>query len=834
MVHYRMQRALGAAMAAAVAAQAVPFTLSNVGFAGGGWVTDLHLHHESGFVYARTDVGGAYVSTDASKTWTWLSGYIPATSAWNTQGIASNQSDPSGLTVLVAVGSDALTPAAGVWKSTDGGKTWAQATGMHNVTFSGNDDVRLGGEVLYVEPASPWRVWAAPKEGLYLSVDGGTSFAPVTAFNNAPWFNGTLSNSSYALSLVSPVPNPVDPALEGNVFVGGLGFGLAFTPDGGQTWQQVLTNGTGGWSIREVYRAQRMPNGTTYLAVNMYAPSRQCSRIYRITAPSPAAWGELSQWTWTDVTPTGAYSCTNFYGQYQFIASLRNDTTLVTAFTANEKSLFVSRDGGATWTVRNTTVTTPSLWWGCNTPDAPDRCSYNAAIPFGRSQVTESQLSPGTWILASGFGVLSSTDEGNTWAWASQGIGEVCMFTCHSHPTVANWTFCGAQDLTGFILYDVAAASAGDTGYIPMFNRERSYWEVDYAKGEPAWLDLTGTTSKGLRAAGTTQETNLGQFMTWSDPSDPTSYISWVNSTAIPGINVWSPFAELYQSPDNAQDLLIVAANLWMENDKGGQQAVDIPRPRAASRLAAARALMAAARGAALAVADGDAGVQRLREKLPKGLPGIARSTDGGLTWHSVGNNTNSPPSGFVGSQFTDFNQLASDAGDPNSRWWAIGCDSLYISKDRGETWLQPPMPPMYGWFVGQVVPDLTSAGGAGHAFALVQQGNGQALRYTADWSTTWTTIGNFSLPGDPGDPWPRIDVHPSGRVAILAYGPGDTMTNVYVSMDRGATWTCITSAAAGTNIGGGVTGLHWDRTDPRKLYIPTGGRSVYVASFLQ
>ena len=34
------------------------------------------------------------------------------------------------------------------------------------------------------------------------------------------------------------------------------------------------------------------------------------------------------------------------------------------------------------------------------------------------------------------------------------GLGEVVTFRCHSHPTTANWTFCGAGDLTGFIITD--------------------------------------------------------------------------------------------------------------------------------------------------------------------------------------------------------------------------------------------------------------------------------------------------------------------------------------------------------------------------------------------
>lgn len=77
-----------------------------------------------------------------------------------------------------------------------------------------------------------------------------------------------------------------------------------------------------------------------------------------------------------------------------------------------------------------------------------------AQAPWGRNRVFSTSVLPGgraaageggaaaadVWIMPTGFGVVQSSDYGETWQWSSTGIAEVCMYQCVPHPTLANYT----------------------------------------------------------------------------------------------------------------------------------------------------------------------------------------------------------------------------------------------------------------------------------------------------------------------------------------------------------------------------------------------------------
>jgi ELWxxDGT repeat protein/autotransporter-associated beta strand protein len=247
----------------------------------------------SSIIYAGTGDGtgstqsfygkGVLKSTDAGITWTLL-----GNSVFNRHNIAKVIVDPTNAnTVYVAVpggGMNGLSGSTGIWKSTDGGTTWANTTSSIDTNGRWAD--------VAMDPSNSQRLIATlaqttAKNGLYVSTNGGGAWtlinggAPVgTAANNArvafsvssplvaytSWADTTNRvlgiwksvNGGANWSQLSNVPeyldgggvyddslavNPTDPNV---VYAGGTSK-IIQSHDGGQTWADI-TVGAGGTS----------------------------------------------------------------------------------------------------------------------------------------------------------------------------------------------------------------------------------------------------------------------------------------------------------------------------------------------------------------------------------------------------------------------------------------------------------------------------------------------------------------------------------------------------------------------------------------------------------
>lgn len=200
------------------------------------------------------------------------------------------------------------------------------------------------------------------------------------------------------------------------------------------------------------------------------------------------------------------------------------------------------------------------------------------------------------------------------------------------------------------------------------------------------------------------------------------------------------------------------------------------------------------------------------------------RSRDGGQSWYHI---KAQPRDGVIGGIYSDFGQLALDGGDVNARWYGNCNFGLFLSRDRGETWAT--VGPWGMWQQMAVKPDTLT--GNGSVWVLSTLGPpGAALRHTADFGVSWTTVGNFTtLPYPAPDyAYPFLAVR-EGRLALAAAAPGDAYPHVYVSIDNGDSWTAIDDARDGTALASNIMGLEWDAFDSGKLYVSTAGRSVAI-----
>ena len=130
---------------------------------------------------------GLWLSSDGGTTWTRLAGGLPGPETEPSRiGVAIAPSSPGTIYAVYYRKSD--TALQGLFRSTDGGTTWTQATatGLGNIV---NNQGTWSGRI-FVHPGNPGEVWV-DGVGLARSTNGGTSFTSVPglhADHHAQWF----------------------------------------------------------------------------------------------------------------------------------------------------------------------------------------------------------------------------------------------------------------------------------------------------------------------------------------------------------------------------------------------------------------------------------------------------------------------------------------------------------------------------------------------------------------------------------------------------------------------------------------------------------------------
>ena len=189
--------------------------------------------------YAGFDNGGVWRSTDYGSVWVPIFDDQPTGSIG---AIAVAPSDPN----IIYVGSGAgiirpdLATGDGVYKSTDGGKTW---------THLGLRDSQMIA-MIDVDPRDPNRLFVAAlghpygpnaERGIFRSTDGGQSFQKVLFKDEYTSGNDVRIDPSDPNTVYATLWQQQQSFIEGQGF-GGAGNGIFKSTDGGTTWRQ-LTEG---------------------------------------------------------------------------------------------------------------------------------------------------------------------------------------------------------------------------------------------------------------------------------------------------------------------------------------------------------------------------------------------------------------------------------------------------------------------------------------------------------------------------------------------------------------------------------------------------------------
>ena len=265
------------------------YTWHNVRIVAGGFITGIVYHpNVQNLVYARTDIGGLYRSTDGGTNWTPLLDSVNW-SNWGYSGVLSVAIDPSnGNTVYAAVGAytNSWDPNNGaILKSTDQGNTWTVAPLPFKV--GGNMPGRGNGERLAVDPNNSSIIYygatgdASGTFGLWKSTNGGSSWSQVNSFTavgdwveNPNDANGYLT-AKQGIWWVTFDPRTVVGGVTQNIYVGVATKNaprIYRSTDGGSNWSalggQPLTE-CGGTGIIPTKAAIEPVSGTMYVSYGM-------------------------------------------------------------------------------------------------------------------------------------------------------------------------------------------------------------------------------------------------------------------------------------------------------------------------------------------------------------------------------------------------------------------------------------------------------------------------------------------------------------------------------------------------------------------------------------
>ena len=393
-------------------------TLRSVNFQGAGWVTAVKYTTDGSRLYARTDVGGVFRSDNGGLQWSFISNYAVTLSGLYVQGLVVHPSNNN--IVYIACGSSyrSTDGGKGIWKTSDGGNSWTHI--LQDVNFSGNDDIRWGGECIALDPVNPEIIYAGGREsGIYKSTNGGSTFTMIPSSNI---ITGNISTIT------------IRPGTSGNtaeIWVGSEGYtssdaGVWRSLNGGTSWTQLRSSAD---VENVVFRIAVKTDGTAFVAYN--------ASLQKYTAAG-GIWSVIPGFS-----GAGNLAAVHFMGnENKIIASRMNYTKL-------------STDGGLNFNqVLPMTIQGPL-----------PKHSYNwTVVDWARNQFQQNPVNANEWYMSGGFGCLKSSDAGQNWHYATDGINIPVMYKTHFHLTNPNYVFLPMGDLTMGRITD-GGASGGITDY---------------------------------------------------------------------------------------------------------------------------------------------------------------------------------------------------------------------------------------------------------------------------------------------------------------------------------------------------------------------------------
>lgn len=371
------------------------YELGPQGYNGGnGRIGAIAFHPtNANIIYVGAPAAGLWRTNNGGATW------IPLTDGiafWGVSGIVVHPTQPNHIYILTGDGDGASTPSVGVWESLDGGNTWSP-TGL-NFNYSTST---TRGYKLMMDPDNSNTLYAAMSDGVYRTVDGGTNWTQI--------FSGIV-------------------------------YDMEFQPQNPQTiyisrTDQILrsTNGGGNWMVvNTVSGAERIA-----IAVSPANPNF----IYAVAGPHTGT-GSFegvhrsinSGVTWTTQSTTPNLLGYSITGQDSRSQSWYDLCIAVSPTNINEVhvggiNMWRSNNGGQTWTNTSHWIETTA-----------------GAGNYTHADIHALEFQGNSLFVGSDGGVFRSTNQANDFTNLSKGLAITEFYRFGGTPQNSSMFVAGAQD----------------------------------------------------------------------------------------------------------------------------------------------------------------------------------------------------------------------------------------------------------------------------------------------------------------------------------------------------------------------------------------------------
>lgn len=327
-------------------AQSQTYTWKNAPIGGGGFVTGIVTHKTSGDRYCRTDVGGAYRWDATNNKWIQLLDWINE-SENGFIGVEALALDPQNANnIFMLCGTSYINNGrTAILKSTDKGNTFSVIDVTSKFKAHGNGNGRGNGERLAVDPKNSSILFVGTREnGLWKSTDAGVTWSQA-------WTGVTTTENGNGICFVlfDPSSAVVNGASQ-TIYIG-------VSRTGGAT---LYRSTNGGASFTDISPTTSfMPHRAALQGTTMYVTyangegpnlGEGSGKVYKLNTSTGA---------WTNVTPV--HSKDYPYGGVSIDPTNVNRVIVSTngMYWNNQFGtgwgdfVFLSTDGGSTWTLKN-------------------------------------------------------------------------------------------------------------------------------------------------------------------------------------------------------------------------------------------------------------------------------------------------------------------------------------------------------------------------------------------------------------------------------------------------------------------------------------------------